>query len=175
MCPVSKWVDDHIFFRLYLAFQEDYNNKCCCWQQDIANRGLQQSGGRLWFGGRLFEDGMLEQFDEDCAFPCLDLSSSSTRSCKDMGFTYGMWDIGRLSNLLGIPWETSKDIPFSTTPTFIGFIWDLDNPTISLIMNKITKYLNAIKVWSGSSQHVLQEVQSFYGKLLHACLIYPTG
>jgi len=36
-----------------------------------------------------------------------------------------MADIDVLSNKLGIPWEKTKDIPFSTAVLFIGFIWDL--------------------------------------------------
>jgi hypothetical protein len=47
---------------------------------DIATRGKHQDGGRIWFGGKVFEDGTIEQFDEDCQFPCQDLSQSSLPS-----------------------------------------------------------------------------------------------
>ena len=39
--------------------------------------GQHQDGGSIWFGGRTFDDGTLEEFDEDCAFPCGDLSELS--------------------------------------------------------------------------------------------------
>ena len=175
MGPVSKWVDDHIFFRILHAYRDDYNTQRQAWQEDISRRGPKQSGGRLWFGGHLFNDGTLEQFDEDCSFPCLNLSSSSVRPPEDKDFTYSMADIDRLSVSLGIPWETSKDIPFTTTPTFIGFIWDLRLLTVSLSPSKITKYLASIEAWSAAPTHTLQEIQALYGKLLHACLVYPVG
>jgi len=86
-----------------------------------------------------------------------------------------MDDIDALSATLGIPWETSKDIPFSAAPTFIGFIWDLCQLTVCLAPAKKTKYLAVIEVWSLSTIHTLQEVQSLYGKLLHTCLVFPAG
>jgi len=175
MGPVSKWVDDHVFFRIQCAFYKAYNAQRQKWHQDISERGPHQSGGRLWFGGQLFEDGTLEQFDEDCQFPCIDLSTASERSPHDAQFTYCMSDIDQFSSSLGIPWEYSKDVPFSATPTFIGFIWNLADLTVSLSPSKKTKYLSAIQDWLLSSQHVLQEVQSLYGKLLHACLVHPAG
>ena len=92
-----------------------------------------------------------------------------------MDFTYNMSDIDNISQELGIPWETSKDIPFSSTPLFIGFIWDLDCRTVQLSEPKCMKYITAIDNWSLSCTHVLEDVQKLHGKLVHAALIFPEG
>ena len=38
-----------------------------------------------------------------------------------------MADIDALSDELGILWEKSKDIPFSSSIPFISFLWDLED------------------------------------------------
>ena len=86
-----------------------------------------------------------------------------------------MADIDALSNDLGIPWETEKDIPFSDVAPFIGFSWDLTNRTVCLPQSKKEKYLQAIQEWESKPKHVLDEVQKLYGKLLHACHVIPAG
>ena len=86
-----------------------------------------------------------------------------------------MADIDALSDKLGIPWETKKDIPFSTVAPFIGFSWDLANRTVSLPESKKAKYLQAILEWESKLRHTLDDAQKLYGKLLHACHILPAG
>lgn len=86
-----------------------------------------------------------------------------------------MADIDAISNDLGIPWETGKDLPFSNVAPFIGFSWDLTNCTVSLPESKKAKYLQAIQEWEAKPKHTLEEVQKLYGKLLHACHIVPAG
>ena len=95
------------------------------------------------------------------------------RSHEDEQFTYCMADIDVLSNDLGIPWETGKDLPFSDVTPFIGFSWDLTNRTVSLPESKKAKYLQAIQEWESKLKHTLEEVQKLYSKLLHACHIVP--
>ena len=84
-----------------------------------------------------------------------------------------MADIDALSDKLGIPWETKKDIPFSTVALFIGFSWDLANHTVSLPESKKVKYLQAILEWESKPKHILDDAQKLYRKLLHACHILP--
>ena len=86
-----------------------------------------------------------------------------------------MADIDALSDELGIPWEKTKDIPFSTTVPFIGFLWDLTARTVSLSDSKKEKYLQAILDWETKPKHTLDETQKLYGKLLHACHVVPAG
>ena len=68
-----------------------------------------------------------------------------------------MADINALSDKLGIPWEKTKDIPFSTTVPFIGFLWDLTMHTVSLSDSKKEKYLQAILDWETKPKHTLDE------------------
>ena len=86
-----------------------------------------------------------------------------------------MADIDAVSDDLGIPWEKTKDIPFSTMVPFIGFLWDLDARTVSLSDSKKEKYLQAILDWEARPKHTLDETQKLYGKLLHACHVLPSG
>ena len=107
--------------------------------------------------------------------PLGDLSQSSPRSDHDQQFSYSIKDIDDISNQLGIPWELSKDVPFSSQPTFIGLIWDLAARTVTLTETKRVKYVDAITVWERKRTHTLEEVQKLHGKLLHASLVFPAG
>jgi hypothetical protein len=77
--------------------------------------------------------------------------------------------------MLGLIWETSKDIPFSTNPTFIGLEWDLQARTISLPQRKRDKYITAITEWIANQHHTLEDVRKLHGKLTHATLVFPHG
>jgi len=123
----------------------------------------------------LFNDGTLEIFDEDCRFTLADLSTVSAHRDEDTPYTYNVADIDAISSELGIPLEISKDIPFSCKPTFISFLWDLDHLTVELPSSKREKYLAVIHTWLITTTHVLQQVQELHSKLLHSCLVIPSG
>jgi len=55
--PLDKWVDDHLFIRILLVCLAEYNCQRLSWHRDLSKEGMQQSGSRLWFGGRIFDDG----------------------------------------------------------------------------------------------------------------------
>ena len=116
-------------------------------------------------------DGHPEEFDEDMATPLCDFSHTSARSPDDAIFTYADQDIDLLSDELGIPWETSKTIPFGSIVPYLGFLWDLDTRSVAIPAEKKLKYLNVIKEWEKKPMHALAEVQKLYGKLLHASLV----
>ena len=174
--PLSKWVDDHIFFRIPRLYLDAYNNQRLSWHQLVtANGGRIHEGSRIWYKGETMPNGRSEEFDEDMANPLQDLSSTSERSQEDALFTYADDDIDRLSDELGIPWETSKTIPFGSMVSYLGFVWDLDARTVAISAEKKLKYLNAIEEWERKPRHALAEVQKLYGKLLHASLVVPAG
>ena len=175
MGPVSKWVDDHLFVRILHRYLHEYNEQRRHWHAEIMSRGRHHQGGRIWFGGRVFDNGSIEEFDEDCGFPFLDLSSRSPRSPEDQLFTYNFSDIDTLSDELGIRWEKSKDLPFAYTTTYTGFEWNLKDLTVSVPANKKAKYQLAILEWASRPAHTLRDVQKLYGKLLHASLVLPPG
>ena len=174
--PMSKWVDDHIFFRIRKEYIQEYNGLRRKWNTAIiANGGQIHDGGRLWYCGDTMPDDRPEEFDEDAGYPLLDLSLSSPRSAADEPFTYSMEDIDRIYSELGVPWETTKDVPFATSVPFIGFIWDIAELQVSIPTKKKTKYLEAIQEWLLQPTHTLEEVRKLYRKLLHACLVIPAG
>lgn len=67
------------------------------WNTDIMLRGKHQDDGRIWFGDRTFEDGTLKEWNEDCVFPCGDLSDLSAQSTEDTLYTYNFDNFDTLS------------------------------------------------------------------------------
>lgn len=173
--PLDKWVDDYLFLRIRQEFLDKYNEYRKNWNESFAGDGMRQSGGRLWFGSMCPKVGKIRESSEDCSKPLQDLSNRSPRSDHDKRFTCNMQDIDDLSEDLGIIWQPSKDQPFRTFTTYIGFLWDIESRTVSLSPPKIDKYLTTIHKWRKRHAHILQDVQELYGKLLHACEVVPRG
>ena len=94
---------------------------------------------------------------------------------SEHSFPYDFQDIDNISSPLGIPWETSKDIPFGDTVPFIGFSWSLTEKKVFLPPLKKEKYLCAIAEWRVHPVHTLNNTRKLYGKLLYTCLIVPSG
>ena len=60
MGPVSKWVDDHMFFRIPHSHLQAYNENRAAWRQEIAeNGGRIHNGSRIWYSGKTMPDGNL--------------------------------------------------------------------------------------------------------------------
>jgi hypothetical protein len=154
---------------------DDYNQQRLIRYKELAPRGQVHEGGWLWYGGRIFEDGTLDEHVEDCSSPCRDFSSLSPHSSEDTLYTYNFNDIDHFSSTLGIPWEKSKDSPFASSASYIGLQWDLVSLTVSLTPAKRLKYALSIEDWLLHPKHNLNDVQKLYGKLLHACLVLPAG
>ena len=82
--PLSKWVDDHIFFRIPRSHLPAYNAKRAEWHQEIqAQGGRRQEGSRLWYGGGTLPSGATQEFDEDCHATLWDLANTSPRTAGD--------------------------------------------------------------------------------------------
>ncbi len=68
--PLTKWIDDHCFLRILIAWLAEYNTRRLDFHNRIvAQGGKHQSGGWLWWRGESLPDGQFEEADEDCAFP----------------------------------------------------------------------------------------------------------
>jgi hypothetical protein len=162
--------------RILREFLPEYNAKrASLHRRLLALGGRKQSKGRFWWGGSELPDGRVEEYDEDFAFPILDLSSASPRSGVDSKFSYNFDDIDRVSTYLGIPWKQSKDIQFATAAPFTGIIWDLESRRIALTPQKMAKYSNSITAWLSKQTHIQSEVAKLHGQLIHACLVTTTG
>jgi hypothetical protein len=176
MGPIFKWVDDHVFFQIPKEHISKYNRKLDTQHATIKrNSNPKVDGCCVWYAGNTLPNSQIKEYDTDCAYQLKDLSHNSPRSAHDAKFSYNLQDVDSISTDLGIPWEISKDIPFSSQVMYIGLIWDIADRTVSLSESKHEKYLNAIKVWKNQRTHTLNELQKLYGKLLHASLIYPAS
>ena len=174
--PLSKWVDDHIFFCIPRCYINLYNAQRQSWHMSVkTNGGRIHEGSQTWYRGDTMPDGRPEEFDEDMATPLCDLSCISPHLSSDAVFTYADTDIDHISEMLSIPWESSKTVPFGFVVPYLGFIWDLEVHTVAIPESKEMKYLNTIEEWEKKPRHTLVEVQRLYGKLLHASLVVPTG
>jgi hypothetical protein len=174
--PIIKWVDDRVFFRVPRASLTSVNEERARLHTQIKqNGGRHHDGGRWWYHAGYLADGRIIECDEDMVFPLKDLSAESPRSTQDAQFTYCIDDVDRLAAHMGIPWEKSKDVPFGTEIRYIGLDWDISKGTVSLPHDKKEKYRTAITEWMSRPTHPLDEVQSLYGKLLHACHVIPAG
>ena len=167
--PLSKWVDDHIFFRIPKKELFNYNQLHQDQHRCITeNSGYHCKGSRIWYCGSKMVDDRLKEFNEDNSRALKDLSSFSSPDCL---YTYSDVDIDNVSNHLGIPWEGSKTVPFGPVVPYLGFRWDLDAKTVSLLEHKKEKYLLCISEWCQRHTHTLIQVQSLYGNLFHSCLV----
>ena len=173
--PVIAWVDDHLFIHLPRKAIADYNKLRESKARAIANHGGRiQEDGRWWFKGNILADGSHEEFAEDCSHPIRDPSEGSPGN-EVITHAYDFEHINQISNRLGIPWEPSKDTPFSSAPVFIGFVWDIENKTVTLTPAKHSKYMAAIHIWLSTMAHTLEQVQKLHGRLSHASLVIPEG
>ena len=174
--PISRWVDDHIFFRIPVGHCAPYNVSRQRWHATIMQKGdCHQTGSRFWYQGESMPNGLPAEFDENATHPIRDFSHLPGRSPVDSLFSYCDSDIDGISGQLGIPWEPSKTIPFSDVVPYLGFEWNLSERTMAIPERKKAKYRAAIEDWLPRPTHNLDDVQQLYGKLLHACLVLPAG
>ncbi len=143
--PIIKWVDDRVFFHIPKASLADFNAlRTQLHTQIVHNGDRHHDGGRWWYHAGDLPDGRVIECDEDMTFPLKDLSDASPRSPYEAQFTYSFIDIDRVAAQLGIPWERSKDVPFSSVVRYIGLEWDIERWTVTLPTNKREKYQDAI-------------------------------
>lgn len=66
MRPVSKWVDDHIFFRVKKEYVSSYNKMREECRKDIKKEGgKMQKEGQIWYQEKKDSDDKAEEYNED--------------------------------------------------------------------------------------------------------------
>lgn len=90
-------------------------------------------------------------------------------------FTYTSDLIWSIAEELGWPWAPEKFKDFSTTFTYIGFLWDLSNKVVQLPDSKKAKYVERISTWIHGSAHTMKEAENIIGTLNHVSLVVPEG
>src|SRR5271156_433391 len=92
--PISKWVDDHIFFHVPVEHHASYNISRRRWHATIMQNGdRHQTGSHFWYWGEDMPDDSPAEFDENAAHPIQDFSHLPGRSPFDSLFTYCDTDI----------------------------------------------------------------------------------
>ena len=162
--PLSKWVDDFIFFRVPAHSLSFANSTRRALHTQVSET---QNNARRLFVGPELPDSTIPHYDEDFTFPLQRHSSDH--------FSYSEQHLDQLSKQLGLPWKEEKSTAFSSSVVYLGFIWDLDSKTVTLHPDKQRKYQTCICEWLSCKHHTLQQTQSLYGKLLHTTYIVPHG
>lgn len=172
--PLSKWVDDFFFCRLLKTHILEYNRQRALWKHRIsAAGGKKKIRSRIYYSGINLPNGTPEEFDEDMAFPLKALNATPMQDHYQ--YAYSTRDINDITSPLGVHWAAEKDSDWSSTPTFVGFIWDIEKKTVTLTEKKREKYLEAITQLCNCTRLSLQNVQSLHGKLMHCTYILPNG
>ena len=94
---------------------------------------------------------------------------------RGITYPYDFKEINSVTYPLGIPWETTKDVCFSSVIIFTSFEWYLNTKRVSLPDPKKTKYLRVIAEWHQWPMHTLEDTRKLYGKLLYTCHVIPQG
>jgi hypothetical protein len=174
--PISKWVDNHVFFSIHRSHLALYNASRARWRQEIKeNGGRIHDGSQIWYCGKVMPNGKHKEFDEDCFAQLQVVSNTTTCDPADQEYCYNGEDIDAISSYLGIVWEPSKMIPFGSSFPYLGFIWSLKDHTVTVPERKKVKYLAAIEKWERNPTHPLLKVQQLHGKLLHVTLVVLAG
>ena len=79
---------------------------------------------------------------------------------------------------LQIPWHPDKGQDFSSSFTYLGFLWDIDNKLVSLPEPKRLKFLNRTSSFIASfsaARCPIIDVMKIHGSLCHIAFVYPNG
>jgi hypothetical protein len=79
---------------------------------------------------------------------------------------------------LNFPWHPDKGQDFSSSFTYLGFLWDIAQKTVTLHDDKRKKFLDRVDLFIATfSGHRCQirDVMKIHGSLCHIAYIYPDG
>lgn len=76
-----------------------------------------------------------------------------------------------IANKLGLPWSLPKFHDFSTSFTYLGFLWDIPQRIVQLPESKKTKFSLRCTAWLSGNKSTLRSAQILLGSLNHCCLI----
>lgn len=85
-------------------------------------------------------------------------------------------DIFQITDKLGFEWGKKKTIPFGSTFTYVGLLWNITQKTIEVPADKIEKFRNRIIEWTNSGvKKKLAETQKLLGSLCYLTFVIPIG
>ena len=101
----------------------------------------------------------------------------------DNGLRYAYDRASMLSRIssLNVPWHPDKgDLVFSSTTTFLGLLWDLENHHVSLPEHKRLKFFNRVLIFITTfnrtpNRCLLKDVEKIHGSLCYIAFVHPEG
>lgn len=99
----------------------------------------------------------------------------------DGGFSYDYdkHEAARRIASLHVPWHEAKGDPeFLFVQTYIGFLWDLPNHSVSLPPAKLVKFRERVRIFLDcydGHRVPLREVDKIHGSLCHVSFVYTDG
>ncbi|GBE80443.1 hypothetical protein SCP_0301580 [Sparassis crispa] len=106
-------------------------------------------------------------------FPVSQLAASGVYE-----YVYGLADIFRITDPLGVPWHQMKYSDYALQAVYSGFLWDLDQRSVTLPEEKRLKYLAKLTVFIAAVKRGCvsqRDVMSINGTLSHIVFVYPHG
>src|ERR1700683_820298 len=116
----------------------------------------------------------------DNLFPIRFPISSTLLEDHSVSYRYS-YDLDTLKNAISplcVPWHASKWNDFSSSPIYLGLVWNFDNHTISLSEPKRLKYLSKVSdfLCDHSSSCVFKKrAMSLLGTLSHVTIVHRDG
>jgi hypothetical protein len=107
--------------------------------------------------------------------PIAPTPSSSSQPLTTAIYPYDLDTIESITQPLGWPWKHSKTKPFSSTFTYLGFLWDLNAKCVQIPIKKKSKYLDRLTPWTEGSKFSRKDAESILGTLVHCALAVPDG
>lgn len=100
------------------------------------------------------------------------------RNWPGWSYAYDVEDIFRITEPLGVPWKLGKCFRYASRVVYVGFMWDLQNRTVSLPEKKRMKTLAKLEAFYTKARDgpvSLQATRSITGILSHVMFVYTAG
>lgn len=115
--------------------------------------------------------GPLKKWVDDFLF----LRYPTEPSANVLSFSYDLSTLYAATEEFGWPWKHSKTRPFTTSFTYLGFLWDLPAKTVEITPIKKTRYLEKLTTWRSKHNVSRKEAESMLGTLSHCTFALPDG
>ncbi|RDB20394.1 hypothetical protein Hypma_012506 [Hypsizygus marmoreus] len=108
-------------------------------------------------------------------FP-LSLNYDQLESELPHSYAYGLMDIKRMIEPLGVPWHPDKGQDFSSSFVYLGFLWDIDSRVVSLTDTKRQRFKSWVDDFLNrysSTRAPLHVALMLSSSLSHVAFVYP--
>ena len=122
--------------------------------------------------------GPIVKYEDDCNIFHLPVTGGNFRS-GEFSYDYNKMEALHHVSLLGIPLHEEKgNSNFLFIQTYIGFLWDLPNCSVSLPPEKLARFQEHVHIFIDAyegHQCPLREVDCIHSSLFHIAFVYLNG